>query len=283
MSTLFLVATPIGNLQDISSRALCILKEVRLIAAEDTRQTAKLLQHYAISTPCISYHEHNKLVRLERVLQALQEGDVALVSDAGTPALNDPGYELVRAVLAAGLQVSPIPGASAPIAALVASGLPTDAFLYLGYLPRKQGERRQLITGIASQPYTLIFLEAPHRLLAALDDLQLGLGDRQVAVGRELTKLHEEIFRGSLSQARQHFTTNRPRGEFTLVVAGRSQPDAAWTNEKLEAELNAQLARGAVATRLASSLVKPSGWSRREIYQRILELQGKNPKQAAKI
>ena len=188
MSTLYLVATPIGNLEDISARALRVLREARLIAAEDTRQTVKLLQRYDIHTPSISYHEHNKLVRLERVLEALQEGDVALVSDAGTPALNDPGYELVQAVIASGHTVSPIPGACAPIAALVASGLPTDAFLYLGYLPRKAGERERLLSKVSSLPYTLIFLEAPHRMLEALESLQSVLGDRQIAVGRELTK-----------------------------------------------------------------------------------------------
>ncbi len=165
MGTLYLVATPIGNLQDITGRALEILKQVRLIAAEDTRQTRKLLDHYQIHTPLISYHEHNKLSRLAEVLAALEEADVALVSDAGTPALNDPGYELVKAALQAGYPVSPIPGPSAPLAALVASGLPTDAFLYLGYLPRKTGERRTLLGKIAGLPYTLVFLETPHRLL----------------------------------------------------------------------------------------------------------------------
>jgi 16S rRNA (cytidine1402-2'-O)-methyltransferase len=275
MSTLFLVATPIGNLEDISARALRMLAEVRLIAAEDTRQTAKLLQRYDIHTPCTSYHEHNKLVRLERVLEALQEGDVALVSDAGTPALNDPGYELVRAVIAAGHAVSPIPGACAPVAALVASGLPTDAFLYLGYLPRKAGERQRLVAQVASLPYTLIFLEAPHRLLPALEDLQAELGDRQIAVGRELTKLHEEIFRGSLSEARRHFAENPPRGEFTLVLAGNTIQAERWTEERLKTELQAQLAGGMPASQLAASLALSSGWSRREIYRQLLKTQGK--------
>ena len=274
MSTLYLVATPIGNLEDISARALRTLREVRLIAAEDTRHTARLLQHYDIHTACLSYHEHNKLVRLEKVLEVLQDGDVALVSDAGTPALNDPGYELVRAVLAAGHSVSPIPGACAPIAALVASGLPTDAFLYLGYLPRKPQERNRHLAGVSNLPYTLVFLEAPHRLLQALEDLQAQLGERQIAVGRELTKLHEEIFRGSLSQARQHFHANPPRGEFTLVVAGKSEGDR-WTEEQLKAKLQEQVASGEPASRLSSRLVKPSGWSRREIYQLLLEIQGK--------
>jgi len=275
MSTLYLVATPIGNLEDISARALRTLREVRLIAAEDTRQTAKLLRRYDIHTPSLSYHEHNKLVRLERVLEALQEGDVALVSDAGTPALNDPGYELVQAVIARGHTVSPIPGACAPIAALVASGLPTDAFAYLGYLPRKAGDRQRTLAQVSTLPYTLIFLETPHRLLAALEDIQAQLGDRQIAVGRELTKLHEEIFRGSLSQAKQHFTENPPRGEFTLVLAGDTIQAERWTEEHLNAEVLAQLTQGEPASQLAVKLVKPSGWSRREIYQQLLNIQGK--------
>jgi 16S rRNA (cytidine1402-2'-O)-methyltransferase len=275
MSTLYLVATPIGNLEDISTRALRVLREVQLIAAEDTRHTAKLLQRYDIHTTSLSYHEHNKLVRLERVLEALQEGDVALVSDAGTPALNDPGYELVRAVIAAGHQVSPIPGACAPIAALVASGLPTDSFLYLGYLPRKASARARLLNQIASIPYTLIFLEAPHRLLAALEQLHGVLGDRQVAVGRELTKVHEEIFRGSLSQAHQHFTEKPPRGEFTLIVAGKTYQTERWTEEHLNAKLQAYLAMGETAAQLAARMADPSGWTRREIYRHLLKIQGK--------
>ena len=275
MSTLYLVATPIGNLEDISARGLRMLREVRLIAAEDTRHTARLLQRYDIHTPCMSYHEHNKLVRLAQVLDALQQGDVALVSDAGTPALNDPGYELVRAVIASGHAVSPIPGACAPITALVASGLPTDAFLYLGYFPRKRGERERLLKQVSSLTYTLIFLEAPNRVLQALEQLQAELGDRQVAVGRELTKLHEEIFRGSLSQAVKHFTDNPPRGEFTLVVAGSTDHPERWTEERLNTELQVILAGGETSSQAAARLAGPSGWSRREIYTHLLEKQGK--------
>jgi 16S rRNA (cytidine1402-2'-O)-methyltransferase len=275
MNTLYLVATPIGNLEDISARALRTLREARLIAAEDTRQTAKLLQRYDIHTPCMSYHEHNKLVRLGQVLEALDQGDVALVSDAGTPALNDPGYELVRAVIAAGHQVSPIPGACAPIAALVASGLPTDVFLYLGYLPRKINEREQLLKRISAYTYTLIFLEAPHRLLQSLEHLQAELGERQIAVGRELTKLHEEIFRGSLSQALKHFTANPPRGEFTLVVSGNVNPAERWTEIQLNEELQARLSAGDSASKAATRLASQSGWSRREIYAHLLEKRGK--------
>jgi 16S rRNA (cytidine1402-2'-O)-methyltransferase len=275
MSTLYLVATPIGNLEDMTARALRVLREAGLIAAEDTRQTAKLLQRYDIHTPCISYHEHNKLVRLERVLDALQAGDVALVSDAGTPALNDPGVELVRAAIAAGHKVSPIPGACAPIAALVSSGLPTDTFLYLGYLPRKQLERRRLLAEVSGQPYTLIFLETPHRLLESLSDLEAELGDRSIAIGRELTKLHEEIFRGRLSEARQHFAQNPPRGEFTLVLAGKPTQKERWTDEHMKAELDANLKLGETTSQLAARLTRSSGWSRREIYQQILKIQGK--------
>ncbi len=271
MSTLYLVATPIGNLEDISARALRILSMVRLIAAEDTRHTARLLQHYHIQTPSVSYHEHNKLVRLEAILETLEQGDVALVSDAGTPALNDPGYELVRAVIAKGHNISPIPGACAPIAALVASGLPTDAFLYLGYLPRKHTERQRQLEAITGLPYTLIFLEAPHRLLSALEDLQASLGDRLVAVGRELTKLHEEIFRGTMSDALHYFSNHPPRGEFTLVVEGGKIQATRWTVERLDAELKTQLARGESATQVAARLAGSSGWSRREIYRYLLE------------
>ncbi len=225
MGTLYLIATPIGNLEDISARALRLLGQVRLIAAEDTRQTRKLLSHFDIHTPLTSYYEHNKLSKLDRVLEDLRHGDVALVSDAGTPGLNDPGYELVRAALQNGHRVSPVPGPSAPIAALVASGLPTGAFLFLGYLPRKTSERRRLLEEIAGLPYTLVFLETPHRLLRALDDLSAMLGARQIAIARELTKLHEEIFRGDVASARQHFEEQEPRGEFTLVVAGSKLDD----------------------------------------------------------
>lgn len=270
MGTLYLVATPIGNLEDLSPRALRTLRSVGLIAAEDTRHTRKLLTHFDIHTRLVSYHEHNKLTRLDQVLAALESGDVALVSDAGTPALNDPGYELVRAALEAGYAVSPIPGPSAPVAALVASGLPTDAFLYLGYLPRKASERRRMLDEVRSFPYTLIFLESPHRLLEALADLAQALGDRPAAVARELTKLYEEIFRGTLSQAQAHFIAHPPRGEFTLVIGGAAadQP-VRWDEARLEQAIEGALAEGAPAAQIAARLAAESGWSRREVYQRI--------------
>ena len=273
MGTLYLVATPIGNLEDITGRALKILKKVDLIAAEDTRHTRKLLKHYQIDTPLISYHEHNKLSRLETVLETLSQVDIALVSDAGTPALNDPGYELVQAAVKAGHCVSPIPGPSAPLAALVASGLPTDAFIYLGYLPRKRSERRRLLSQAVEYPYTLIFLETPHRLLAALQDLQNELGDRPMAVARELTKLHEEIFRGRISEARDHFSDQTPRGEFTLVVAGKVGDAGGWSEERLREALHDRLERGESPTQIAAEVSKECGWPRREVYNLLMNME----------
>jgi len=272
MGTLYLVATPIGNLQDITYRAVSVLAHAGLIAAEDTRQTQKLLSHYHIQTPLISYHEHNKLARVDQILQALERGDVALVSDAGTPALNDPGYELVRAVLHAGHSVSPIPGPSAPIAALVASGLPTDTFLYLGYLPRKAVERRRLLKEISSLPYTLIFLEPPHRLVEALQDLQDVLGDRMITVARELTKLHEEIYRASIGQSLAHFSSQSPRGEITLVVAGKTVTEK-WSEGQVRSAMRQRLVSGVPPAQVAGELATGSGWPRRELYRLVMEIQ----------
>jgi 16S rRNA (cytidine1402-2'-O)-methyltransferase len=268
MGTLYLVATPIGNLEDLSPRAVRTLREARLIAAEDTRQTKKLLTHFDIHTPLTSYFEHNKLTKLDTILAALAQGDVALVSDAGTPAINDPGYELVRAALQAGHPISPIPGPSAPLAALAVSGLPTDAFLYLGYLPRKSSERRELLERIAGLPYTLIFLESPHRLLPGLADLGSSLGDRQIAVSRELTKVYEEIWRGTIGAARQYFSTHAPRGEFTLVVAGKTKKQVEkWNEDKVMIAIKSGLKAGVNPSALAKRLSEESGWDRREIYK----------------
>jgi 16S rRNA (cytidine1402-2'-O)-methyltransferase len=221
MGTLFLVATPIGNLEDITLRALRVLREARLIAAEDTRHTRTLLERYEITTPCLSYHEHNKLARRDEILAALALGDVALVSDAGTPALADPGFELVGACIEAGFTVSPVPGPSAPIAALVASGLPSERFAYVGFLPRRGAERRALLAEMADLTMTLVCFEAPHRLLETLTDMQAILGERRAVVAGELTKRFEDLRRGSLGELLSHFSLQRPRGEYTLVIAGR--------------------------------------------------------------
>jgi 16S rRNA (cytidine1402-2'-O)-methyltransferase len=275
MSTLYLVATPIGNLGDITHRALQILGDVDLIAAEDTRRTGKLLHHYQIEPqrPPLSYHEHSKPRRREQILAALEDGDVALVTDAGTPGINDPGYKLIRAAIEAGHTVSPIPGASAPLVALSASGLPTDSFLYLGYLPSKESQRRSTLEQVARLPYTLIFLETPHRLLDALTDLHDVLGNRDIAVARELTKLHEEIFRGTLADAHTHYAQNPPRGEITLVVAGASEEDLTWSQERLRKAIQAALREGTKPSKVARRLAKESGWPRREIYDLVIESQ----------
>ncbi len=270
MGTLYLVATPIGNLEDISARALRVLGTVKLIAAEDTRVTRKLLTHFDLHTRLVSYYEHNKLSKLDGILDELNTGDVALVSDAGTPGLNDPGYELVRAALEAGHRVTPVPGPASPVAALVASGLATDSFLYLGYLPRKHADRQALLSTIATLPYTVIFLETPHRLLDSLRDLLQGLGDRQLAVARELTKLHEEIWRGSISGAIGYFA--EPRGEFVLVVDGnRSAHAEKWTEQELLEAIDREVTEGATPSALSARLAGLSGWRRRDIYALALE------------
>ncbi len=270
MGNLYLVATPIGNLEDMSPRAVRVLREARLIAAEDTRETQKLLNHFSLHTPSTSYFEHNKLNKLDVVLAALEQGDVALVSDAGTPTINDPGYELVRAALEAGHEVHPIPGPSAPLAALAASGLPTDSFLYLGYLPRKTSDRRTMLGQVSNLSYTLIFLEAPHRLLAALADLAAVLGDRQIAIARELTKVHEEVWRGRIAGAIEHFSQNEPRGEFTLVLEGRRTIDGSrWSEEAVLAAIESGSEQGVSPSTLAKQIAEESGWPRREVYKLI--------------
>jgi len=220
---LYVIATPIGNLEDISLRALRLLQEVKLIAAEDTRTTRRLLNAYNIKTPLTSYHEHSKRAKLDYLLGYLEKEDLALVSEAGMPGLSDPGYELIVAAIGRGISVVPIPGASAVVTALVVSGLPTDQFLYLGFLPRRQGQRQRLLSALVDEPRTIVAFETRHRIREALSDIEEILGDRRLAVCRELTKVHEEIFRGRVSQAREHFA--EPRGEFSLVIEGKTR---AW-------------------------------------------------------
>jgi len=271
VGTLFLVATPIGNLEDITLRALRVLGQVGLVAAEDTRRTRILFDRHAIRTPLLSYHEHNKHERLPRLLQALQVGEVALVSDAGTPGLSDPGYELVRAALAEGHTVTPVPGPSALLAALVASGLPSDSFVFAGYLPRRARERQRALEELAPETRTLILFETPHRLLAALQAMVKLLGpDRQAAVCRELTKLHEQILRGSLAELLEHFRREAPRGEITLVVAGRPA-QARWEAAEVRRELDERLAAGEPPARAAREVAARAGWARGEVYRLATE------------
>jgi 16S rRNA (cytidine1402-2'-O)-methyltransferase len=246
-----------------------ILREARLIAAEDTRHTGKLLKHFGIDTPLTSYFEHNKLRKLDSILATLAEGDVALVSDAGTPAINDPGYELVKAALASGLDVRPVPGPSAPISALAVSGLPTDSFLYLGYLPHKSNERRKAIGQIAHLSYTLIFLESPYRIVESLEDILGTLGDRQICVAREMTKMFEEYWRGPLSEAVEHFKNGPARGEFTLVIAGKTEDRGRWTAEELQIAIEKGLKNDKSTKDLAAELAEASGWNKRDIYNLI--------------
>jgi len=220
---LYVIATPVGNLEDISLRALRLLQEVKLIAAEDTRTTRHLLNAHNIKTSLTSYHEHSKRAKLDYLLNYLEKEDLALVSEAGTPGLSDPGYELIVAAIERRISVVPIPGASAVITALVVSGLPTDQFLHLGFLPRRKGQRQRLFSSIVDEPRTIVAFETPHRLKEALSDIEEILGNRRLSVCRELTKVHEEIFRGRVSQAREHFV--EPRGEFSLVIEGKTR---AW-------------------------------------------------------
>ena len=274
MGTLYLVATPIGNLEDMSPRAIRILKEASLIAAEDTRHTGKLLKHFEISTPITSYFEHNKLNKLDFILNKLSNGDVALVSDAGTPAINDPGYELVKAALASNFDVIPVPGASAPIAALTVSGLPTDSFLYLGYLPHKTSERHTFISHVANVTYTLIFLESPYRVVESLEDLLSVLGDRRVCVAREMTKMFEEYWRGAISEAVQYFKSQPARGEFTLVVEGKPIGESEkWTEEQLLEAIKQELLSERSAKDISLDLAEKSGWSKRDIYSIINKIE----------
>ena len=270
MGTLYLVATPIGNLEDMSPRAVRVLREAVLIAAEDTRHTGVLLKHFEIETKLTSYFEHNKLQKIDLILSKLGDGDVAVVSDAGTPAINDPGFELVKAALAAGYDVRPVPGPSAPIAALTVSGLPTDSFLYLGYLPHKATERRKFVGRIANSTHTLIFLESPYRVVEALENLLSELGDRRVCVAREMTKLFEEYWRGTLSGALEYFRSQPPRGEFTLVVGGQQTMVQKWTESELEAAIRSAMEAGKKSREIAAELAQQSGWNKKEIYRKII-------------
>jgi len=274
LGTLYIVATPIGNLEDISARALRVLREVGLIAAEDTRHTAKLLTHFGISTPATSYFEHNKLAKLDHILEKLKGGDVALVSDGGFPGVSDPGYELIREAIAHGFTVTPIPGPSAVLSALVASGLPTDSFIYIGFLPRKASDRARVLKANASDPRTLVCFETPHRLLDSLADIQQQLGNRRIAVCRELTKLHEEIFRGAVSEAIAHFSAGEVRGEITLVIEGQKEQALAeaWDEAHLRAALHGLIALGLERKEAAKQIAAQSGWERREVYKIATEI-----------
>jgi len=280
VGTLYLVATPLGNLEDITLRALRILREATIIAAEDTRHTRKLLNHFAIATPTISYHEHSGPAGIATVLAALAEGDVALVSDAGTPAISDPGADLIQAALSAGFLVVPIPGPSAVITALIASGLPASEFTFLGFLPRRSQERRALLLSVSLEPRTLVIYEAPHRLRACLDDLLAVLGDREACLARELTKIHEQWLRGALSTLKARYASqDEPRGEYTLVIAGAPQTSQSQIEDDPEAlvirardRLLELLAMGNGTRDAAAIVARELGLPRRAMYRLALDL-----------
>jgi 16S rRNA (cytidine1402-2'-O)-methyltransferase len=270
MGQLYIVATPIGNLEDITLRALRMLGEVSLIAAEDTRTARILLRRHGLNARLVPLTDHNAARAVPRLLDALEAVDIALISEAGTPIVSDPGYELVTSAIAAGHQVIPIPGPSAVLAALVVSGLPAREFTYLGFLPHGGADRRRLLAEAAKQLRTLVVFESPHRLRAALQDMVAAFGDRPIAVCREMTKLYEEVFRGTAAQALEHFT--EPRGEFTIVVSGASTREPADASAALE-EL-AILKRNGKGAREATEVVsRRTGIARRHLYRAWHELE----------
>lgn len=275
MGTLYVVGTPIGNLEDLTPRAARVLAQVSLIAAEDTRVTRRLLNHLGARVPLLSYNEHNGRGRLPALLAALAGGDVALVTDAGMPVVSDPGSELVAEAAAAGFPVTAVPGVSAVTTALSLSGLSGDDFAFVGFLPRRKRDRLARLETLSRWPQTLVIFEAPHRLAPALMDLLSVLGDRELAVCRELTKLHEEVFRGCISAALEHFT--EPRGEFVLVVRGHPIPDA-WTGpapadlEQARRQLAGLRTGGARAREAVAQVAESLGLPKNTVYQIWTEL-----------
>ncbi len=268
MQTLYVVATPIGNKGDITLRAMRTMNDVGLIAAEDTRRTARLLSMCGIDKKMISYNEQTKRSKLPYLLKQLETIDVALVSDAGMPGMSDPGYELIMAAIDNGVEVVPIPGPSIIVTALVVSGLPTHEFTYLGYLPRLKAQRVKFLERVVDEPRTMVVFEAPHRLKSALKDILAVMGDRRIAVCREMTKLYEEVYRGSVSGAITYF--DEIRGEFTLVIEGKMKDEvnAASVEEKLR-----RLRKDGVSARDAvAHVAKASGLSKKAVYQMWLKL-----------
>jgi 16S rRNA (cytidine1402-2'-O)-methyltransferase len=270
MGTLYIVATPIGNLEDITLRALRVLKQAGLIACEDTRQTRKLLEHYSITTPAVSYHEHNEAERTSELIEKLTGGiDIALVSDAGTPLISDPGYRIVAAAVAAGVPVVPIPGASAILGALAAAGLPTDSFRFGGFLPAKSTQRRKILEDLRQESATLAFYEAPHRILEALEDVTATLGARQVVVARELTKMHEEFLRGTAEEVRAVLSA-RPsvKGEITLLIA-KAVPGTEVSDQPIEEAVRELEKQGLARMDAIKRVAKARGMGKRDVYKQL--------------
>lgn len=274
MGRLYIVPTPIGNLEDVTLRALRVLHETSLILAEDTRHTRKLLTHYSISTRLVSYHQHNKRARLDDALRALESDDVALVSSAGMPAISDPGFELIEAAIEREIELEVLPGPSAVVTAVVAAALPSPGFIFVGFLPRKSGDRRARLQVVSKLPYSLVIYEAPHRLLPTLRDLTAVLGDRRAVAARELTKVHQQLLRGSLSSIIAHFETTEPRGELTLVVAGSDAKREDRTDEVID-ELRLRHCAGEDARTAVGAVSRKYDLGRNETYRMWLEIAGK--------
>ncbi len=274
--TLFVVATPIGNLEDLSFRAVRVLREVKVIACEDTRHTRLLLQRYAIATPLVSYHEHNESSRAPELVRRLKAGEsIALVTDAGTPLLSDPGYTLIRQAIASGVPVVPVPGSSAITAALSVAGFPTDRFVFLGFLPRKSAERRRVLEAAQAIPWTLVLFEAPTRVEATLKDLQAILGERPIALMRELTKRFEEVLRGTPREVLAQAQGRQLRGEVTVVVGGGPGPATTAAGDPTE-ELKALLEDGTPPTEAVRQVAKAHGLPRRVVYNLAVRLRGEH-------
>jgi 16S rRNA (cytidine1402-2'-O)-methyltransferase len=274
---LYVVATPIGNLEDITLRALRVLKEVNRIAAEDTRHTQTLLNHYGITTPLTSYHEHNERSKVRSLIERLARGEnIALVSDAGTPAISDPGYRLVGAAIREKLSVVPIPGASAALAVLSASGLPSDRFAFEGFLPAAKQERKNKLQALKGETRTMIFYEAPHRLKESLEDLLQIFGDREISIGREMSKLHEEFLRGAVSAVLLQLAERDVKGELTLIVHGATV-EFEIAEDQLKAEIGRLIAAGNGAKEISELIGGRYGLAKREVYRRVLEIKNSKP------
>ncbi|MBD3884784.1 16S rRNA (cytidine(1402)-2'-O)-methyltransferase [Phormidium tenue FACHB-886] len=273
--TLYVVGTPIGNLEDMTFRAVAVLQSVNAIAAEDTRHTGKLLQHFQISTPQISYHDHNRQSRHPELLARLQQGQaIALVSDAGMPGISDPGYDLVKACIEVNIPVVPIPGVTAVTTALCAAGLPPDRFIFEGFLPAKGQERRERLEALQAESRTLVFYESPHRIRQTLEDFATVFGnDRSIVLARELTKLHEQFWRGTVAAAIAEYQTREPQGEFTLLLAGAEAETLVLSEAALKTELQYLIQQGLSRSQASRQLAQQTALPRRQLYQLALTIE----------
>lgn len=274
--TLYMCATPIGNLEDMTYRAVRVLSEVAVIAAEDTRHTRKLLSHFEIHTRLISYHEHNKIERGPQIIERLLAGeDVALVSDAGLPGISDPGADLVVLAANAGITVVPLPGANAALSALICSGLDTSLFTFIGFLPKNKKKRRELIAGLANNPYTMLFYESPHHIKTTLAEFRQAFGERPAVVARELTKKFEEFVRGTLESLETHFSEHEPRGEFTVIVAGQTDCQSSECIPQEEGTLleavMALVENGTTKKDAIKVIAMQRGLPKRDVYQAVMK------------